>query len=147
MRVTTILVLGLAWMLSSVRVAAHDVPVERSLSAIVKVERGTLHLLIRVPLDVLRTVQFPIRANAIDLETSGPALTKARETIGESVTITENGNALTPSGSTARLSLPSDRSFVDYETAAAHLVAPATPDTVVFPGQGYFDAHLEYPIG
>jgi len=43
----------------------------------VKVEPDNLRLLIRVPLDVLRDVQFPVKANEIDLQTSGPAIDQA----------------------------------------------------------------------
>ena len=117
-------------------------------SAFVKVEPDTLHVLIRVPLDVLRNVQLPVKANEIDLQTSGPAIDQALRAIRESITISENGIAAPSSSSgMARLSLPSDRSFADYDGAVAHVAAPIAPDTVIYSGQGFFDARLEYRIG
>jgi hypothetical protein len=137
----------LAWALASVPVGAHDVPLERTLSVFVKVEPDNLHLLIRVPLDALRNVQFPVKANEIDLQTSRPAIDEALRAIGETIRISENGIEAPPSSGTARLSLPSDRSFADYDGAVAHVDAPIAPDTVIYSGQGFFDAHLEYRIG
>jgi hypothetical protein len=47
----------------------------------------------------------------------------------------------------ARISLPSDRSFDTFDSARALLRSPRLPHTTyVFWNQGYFDAHLEYPI-
>jgi len=109
----------------------------------VKVEPDNLRLLIRVPLDVLRDVQFPVKANEIDLQTSGPAIDQALRMLSETITISENGIAAAPSSGTARLSLPSDRSFADYDGAVAHVAAP---DTIIYSGQGFFDARLQYRI-
>ena len=47
----------------------------------------------------------------------------------------------------ARISQPSDNSFETYAKARASIAGPKLPDTTdVFWNQGYFDAHLEYPI-
>ena len=54
---------------------------------------------------------------------------------------------LTLAASTARISLPSDTSFGSYASALALMHGPRLPPTeYVFWNQGYFDAHLEYPI-
>lgn len=127
--------------------AAHDVPVEWVLPAFVKVEPNVVHLLVRVPLEAVRDVQFPVKADEIDLQVSGPAIDKALAGIADTIAVSENGIEVPPSSRTARLSLPSDRSFAQYDRALAHVVAPMAPDTVIYPGQGYLDAHLEYRIG
>ena len=44
-------------------------------------------------------------------------------------------------------SVPSDQSFATYDGAMAYLQGPKLPASVdLFWNQGYFDAHLEYPI-
>jgi len=39
---------------------AHDLPLDRMMNAFVKIEPRQADLLIRVPLDLLRTVPFPL---------------------------------------------------------------------------------------
>jgi hypothetical protein len=136
----------LAWTLASGPAGAHDVPLERVLPVFVKVEPDVLHLLVRVPLDALPDVQFPVKANEIDLQVSGPPIDDALSRIAEALTISENGMTVRPSSRRARLSLPSDRSFAQFNSAAAHVAAPLAPDMVIYPGQGFVDAHLAYPI-
>ena len=63
------------------------------------------------------------------------------------MSIWEDGAPLSASAASGRLSLPSDRSFQEYEGAVAHVGRAIEPGTVVYFDQGFFDAHLTYPIG
>ncbi len=52
-----------------------------------------------------------------------------------------------PSIVAARVSLPSDRSFDDYESALAHVTGPPLPpETEIYWAQGLLDVLFEYPI-
>jgi hypothetical protein len=127
---------------------AHDIPDEIVLHGFVKPEGERLHFLVRVPLAMLLSMNLPKRGvgyldlAAIDEKLQASAAATARE-----IELYENGVALTPSRTTARISQPSDASFESYAKALANIAGPKLPDsTSVFWNQGYFDAHLEYPI-
>jgi hypothetical protein len=63
------------------------------------------------------------------------------------IVLFEGGRPLAPIRSETQISLPSDRSFDGYATALSHVQGPRLPvDTKVFWNQGYFDAHIEYPV-
>jgi len=93
----------------------------------------------------------------VDLPKQGPgylALASIDEGLARAVQATdkdvlwfEKDRRLTLAASTARISLPSDTSFNSYASALALLHGPRLRSTeYVFWNQGYFDAHLEYPI-
>src|SRR5207248_6364654 len=126
--------------------SAHEFKLESLMNSFVKIERHQAHLVIRVPLHITKTVRFPTRGAQIDLATAGPAMQRVLDGLTHDVTLWENGRPLVPSSATARLSLPSDRSFERYEDAVAHVAEPPSPDTGIYVDQGYFDAHVEYPI-
>jgi hypothetical protein len=127
---------------------AHDIPNEIVLHGFVKPEGERLHFLVRVPLAMLLSMNLPKRGPgylglaAIDEKLQASAAATARE-----IELYENGVRLTPGRTAARISQPSDPSFESYEKALASIAGPKLPDTTnVFWNQGYFDAHLEYPI-
>ena len=126
--------------------AAHDLPLNNTMNAFVKIEPHEAHLVIRIPLDLLNSVPFPLQGNLYDLAAAGPAVQQTLQAITSDMGLWENGVRLTPSGFTGRLSLPSDRSFEDYDRAAAHISRPYEVNTWIYYNQGSFDAHLVYPI-
>ena len=132
--------------LFSIRLAAHDLPVNTVVNSFAKVESHTFHLLVRVPLDLLQTVQFPVNDKTLDLTASGPAIARALAGISETITVWENDVRLAPLSATGRLSLPSDRSFEEFDKAAVHVAQPLAPDTEIYRDQGHFDAHFAYRI-
>jgi hypothetical protein len=74
-------------------------------------------------------------------------LPRAIAATAKGVELYEDDRRLVPSRSKARISLLSDRSFETYQVALAHVEGPGLPETEdVFWNQGYFDAHIEYPI-
>ncbi len=126
--------------------AAHDMPRRSVLNAFVRVEGRELHLVVRVPLDVLAPVHFPAVGREIDVAAAGPASARALAALAHDLVLREGDAQLVPSAPRGRLSLPSDRSFERYESALAHVREPLAPGTVVYFDQGFFDAELTYPV-
>jgi hypothetical protein len=141
---TAALVLTLT--LASSLVAAHDLPANTIMNAFVKIEPNQAHLVVRIPLDLLRGIPLPLKDGQYDLAASGPATKSALTLLAEGFPIWENGIRLVPSSSTGRLSLPSDRSFEDYDLAVAVTDRPTDLTERMGYGLGYFDAHFIYPI-
>lgn len=141
------LVLVLAtWGLRSV--SAHDTPDEITLQAFVKPEGDRLHLLVRIPLIMLANINLPKRGPGyVDLPKVGPEVQTALEATSEEIELYENGTRLAPHRAVARISQPSERAFETFSQALAHVEGPDLPASAnVFWNQGFFDAHLEYPI-
>jgi hypothetical protein len=128
--------------------SAHDIPDEIVLHGFVKPEGERLHFLVRVPLAMLLSMNLPKRdVGYLDLARIDERLQAAAAATAREIVLYENGVALTPARTTARISEAFDRSFETYEKARANIAGPKLPDnTNVFWNQGFFDAHLEYPI-
>jgi hypothetical protein len=126
--------------------SAHEFTLESLMNAFVKIEPREAHLVVRLPLHILKPVTLPLSGREIDLANAGPAIQRALEALGREITIWEDGRPLVPSGAIARLTLPSDRSFERYEDAVGHVARPVAPGTTIYVDQGYFDAHLTYTI-
>ncbi len=127
-------------------VSAHDLPLQTMVNAFVKIDRNQAHLVVRVPMDLLRTVQFPMNGNVYDVAKSDPALQLAMAQIARSIPLWENGERLHLESASGRLTLPIDRSFESYDTAVKSIAEAAAPDSAIYYDQGYLDAHLIYPI-
>jgi hypothetical protein len=136
---------------------AHDLPLHTVISAFVTIEQNAegatragspyhLHLVVRVPLDLLRTAQFPLNGNAYDLAAADAASALALQSVADGIVLEENGTRLEPDSAIGRLAPSADRSFEDYHLAVAHVAEPIDAQTKVYFEQGYFDAHLIYPI-
>ena len=140
-----VLVLSLGLMGSS---AAHDVPGEIVIQAFVKPEREQLHLLVRLPLALLLNLDLPKQGPGyLDLAHMDEALEEAALVVAQEIALFEDDRRLDYQRTATRISLPSDTSFSSYAQAWAHLKGPKLPiDTTVFWNQGFFDAHIEYPI-
>lgn len=129
-------------------VVAHDIPDEIVLHGFVKPEGERLHFLVRVPLAMLLSMNLPKRGPGyLDLAQIDERLQASAAATAKEIVLYENGVRLTPGQAAARISLPSDQSFETYTKALANIAGPKLPDTTdVFWNQGFFDAHLEYPI-
>jgi hypothetical protein len=129
--------------------AAHDIPDEIILHGFVKPEGERLHFLVRVPLVMLQSLNLPKRGPGyIDLPLPEERLQAAAAAAAKEIVLHENGVALTPRRAAGRIAELSDGSFETYAKALAGIAGPKLADsTNVFWNQGYFDAHLEYPIG
>jgi hypothetical protein len=144
-RFVAMLLLGWA-LIAAAPARSHEFALESVMNAFVAVEPHEAHLVIRMPLHLLRTVQVPTTGRELDLANADPALARALAALARDITLSEDGHALIASRASGRFSLPSDRSFERYEDAVAHVARPVEPGTSIYADQGYFDAHLTYPI-
>ena len=130
--------------------AAHDIPVDVTVQALVKPAGEQLHLLIRVPLKAMRDVEFPERGPGyLDLDRIDTSLREAASLwISREIEIYEGDVRLPePRVIETRVSLESDRSFTSYEDALAHVTGARLPgNTQVFWDQAMLDVLFEYPI-
>src|SRR5882672_38321 len=133
-------------LLWTIPAAAHDAPQRHVMNAFVRIEEHRAHLVIRVPLDILATVRFPLRGREIDQAAAAPAIQLTLDALAHDVALWEAGRQLVPSSAKGRLSLPSDRSFERYDAAAAHVEASLEPGIAIYSEQGHFDALFTYPI-
>jgi hypothetical protein len=132
--------------LASPFVTAHDLPTNTIMNAFVKIEPKQGHLVVRIPLDLLRGVNLPLKGDQYDVAASGPAIQETLRVLADGFVILENGARLAPSESSGRLSPPSDRSFQDYDAAVALIAQPADLSTAIGYRLGFFDVHFVYPI-
>ena len=132
------------------RAAAHDIPNDVTVQAFVKPQGDRLHLLVRVPLKAMRDIEFPERGPGyLDLARADALLLDAATLwISEFIELYENDTRLPkPQVIATRVSLQSDRSFLSYEEALAHLTRPRLPDTTnVYWGQTMLDVLFDYQI-
>lgn len=128
--------------------AAHDIPNEMRMHAWAKPDGARLHVVVRVPLALLLNLNLPKRGvGYLELSQLDEGLRTAVAAVDKDLEFFEDGRRLPLVGGQGRISLPSDRSFESYTTALASIHGPSLPEgTDVFWNQGYFDAHLDYPI-
>jgi len=125
---------------------AHEYKLDAVINAFVKIEPGEAQLVVRAPLYLFKSARFPAAGAEIDLGKAAPAVERALAAIRQDIALFEDGRALVASTATARLSLPSDRSFETYEQATAHVGRALEPGTSIIVDQGYVDARVAYPI-
>jgi hypothetical protein len=129
---------------------AHDIPSRVTVLAFVRPEGHTLRLVMRVPLEAMRDVNFPFRGPGyLDFDAAAPLMAGAAKVwLADEVTLYENDTQLPePRIVATQVSLPSDRSFGDYASAAAHVfAAPLPSETQLVWQQAMLDVVLEYPI-
>ncbi len=134
----------------AVAAQAHDIPADVTVHTFIKPERQSLTLLVRVPLKAMRDVNFPLRGPGfLDLSRVDPFLRDAALLwIAGSIELNEDNVRLdSPRLITARVSLPSDRSFVSYSDALQHMSeAGLVPQTDIAWDQAMLDAWFEYSI-
>jgi hypothetical protein len=130
--------------------AAHEIPRHVTVHTFVKPDGGWLRVLIRAPLGAMRDIQFPETADGfLDIQGADPALrTAVAQWILPGFQLLEDGRAVPPPRIAAtRISLPSDRAFVSYGDALAHVTGGRLPDRTQLPWQqAMLDTLLEYPI-
>src|ERR1700680_2441630 len=130
--------------------AAHDIPVDVTVQALVKPAGDHLHLVIRVPLKSMRDVEFPEQGPGfLDLNRIDTSLHEAATLwIAKQIEIYEGDVRLPdPRVVETRVSLESDRSFTSYDEALAHVTGARLPSsTQVFWNQAMLDVLFDYPI-
>ena len=131
-------------------IVAHEVPANVAVQIYARPQGSTLRLLIRVPMAAMRDLDLPLRGPGyLDFSRLGPQMTNAaRIWIADYIRLYENDQELPEETIVAtRVSLPSDRSFVSYDSALAGIHAPVLPpETEVMWNQLRLDVELQVPI-
>ncbi|HEX4682036.1 MAG TPA: HupE/UreJ family protein [Gemmatimonadaceae bacterium] len=130
---------------------AHDIPSRVTVLAFLKPEANRLRVVMRVPLESMRDVNFPQRGPGyLDVDAAEPLLAgAARLWLTNDFAMFENDAPLRePTIVATKISLPSDRSFERYDAALAHAIGPdRLPREVDLQWrQAMLDVVLEYPI-
>ncbi|MBV8841670.1 MAG: HupE/UreJ family protein [Bryobacterales bacterium] len=129
---------------------AHDIPNDVTVQAFLKPEGNRVHLLVRVPMKAMRDVEFPERPPGfLDFDRLDRVLQDAATLwVSDWIQLYENDALLPkPQVIATRASLESDKSFLSYDQAAAHLTGPKlTNATTVVWNQIFLDVWFDYPI-
>lgn len=145
------LLLGALMLLAPAPARAHEIPERVAATVFVRAEGDVVRLLVRVPLEAMRDVDFPLRADGtLDLSRMPPLLAEAAGVwLQPAFTVWRDGAVqATPRLAAARLSMPADRAFASYATALAHVRGgDLDAETVVYWQQALFDVLLEVPTG
>ena len=129
---------------------AHEIPNDVTVQAFLKPSGDRAHLLVRVPLKAMRDIVFPEKGNGyLDLERTAPLLPDASILwISDFIELYEGNTRLPkPKVLATQISIESDRSFADYDTALAHVTGPPlSPETTLVWNQVMMDVLFDYPI-
>ena len=133
------------------RTTAHEVPNEVTVFGFVRPEGNTLRLLVRAPLKSMRDIDVPSQPSGyLDFTKMEPSERHAAQIwIRDFVHLYENGAELPLAEIVAtRTSLPSDRSFENYDTALANILSGPRLDnsTEIYWDNGMLDVLFETPI-
>ncbi len=103
---------------------AHETPVDVTVRMFVKPEGQTLRVLLRVPLDAMQDIIFPTRGPGyLVIEEADEQLREGAVLwVADPMRLFENGDQLPfPEIAAIKVSIPSDPSFREYDTALAHV--------------------------
>jgi len=106
---------------------AHDTPADVTVQMFVKPEGRTLRVLLRVPLTAMQDINFPTRGPGyLEIDEADEELREGAVLwIAEPLQLFENGDRLPfPEITAIKVSIPSDPSFREYDTALAHVFSP-----------------------
>jgi len=76
---------------------AHDLPLDRMMNGFVKIEPHQADFVVRVPLDLLLGVPFPLAGDHYDVAASRPAIETALKALATALELWENNVRLVPS--------------------------------------------------
>ena len=143
-----VLALLLALALQGVLVA-HDIPDEILVQSYVRPQQDRLQVLLRVPLLAIADANLPKDGiGYLAMPYIDAALGEAANQISNGIVFLEGDERLTQyEMASARISLPSDRSFDTYDGAVARVRGAKLPDaTQVYYNQGFLDLELHFGI-
>jgi hypothetical protein len=129
---------------------AHDIPSRVTVIAFVRPQGHVLRVVMRVPLEAMRDINFPLLGPGyLDLDKAAPLMSGgAKVWLADDVELYEDDAKLpAPRIVATQVSLPSDRSFTTYDSAYTHATGAALPgDTQLMWKQAMLDVVLDYPI-
>jgi HupE / UreJ protein len=136
-------------LLAPTRMRAHEIPQRVAIRGFVVRDSAALRLLVRVPLEAMRDVDFPLRPDgSLDLVRVRPLLAEAAQVwLVNAIRVTADGETLVGARiSGARVSLPNDRSFESVAAASASFGRAPLADEMVQWQQVLLDVVLDYPL-
>ena len=140
--------LFLTYLLTMGSVSAHEIPEQVQLKILMHENGQTLNLLVRVPLEAMRDVDFSLRGPGyLNFSQSMPLIQDAINLwVLDEIKVYQGSTRLKPIGEeSVRIALPSDRSFETYTTAIEQFgLPPMSDDTVLFWRQAYINVHVKY---
>jgi hypothetical protein len=128
---------------------AHEVPSDVTVRMLVRPEGDRVRLLVRAPLEAMQDITFPtVGPGYLDVPRAEPQLRDAAQLwLADNLDLFEGDRRLPLTIVAVRASIPSDRSFAEYDTALAHLSAAPLPAGLDLPWQqALLDVQLEAPI-
>jgi hypothetical protein len=128
--------------------SAHDLPGKLTILMYVKPEGSQLQVLVRVPMEGLTEIVFPLRGQGyLDFEQAPPALRDAANVyIVDNMRFFANGKELgRPMLAKTRVSHAGDKAFQEFDTALAHLNGPPqTNAEEIYWKQAFLDVLVTY---
>jgi hypothetical protein len=128
---------------------AHEVPSDVTVRMLVRPDGDRVRLLVRAPLEAMQDIVFPtLGPGYLDVPRAAPQLRDAAQVwLLDNLDLYEGGRRLPLAIVAVRASIPSDRSFAEYDTALAHFTAAPLPAGIDLPWQqALLDVELEAPI-
>lgn len=130
--------------------SAHEIPRHVGVRAWVAPLADRVRLLVQIPMDAVRDVDFPMRANeALDVARAAPYLRDAAQLwVADALVLRDGGTPLAaPRVVAVRAALPADRAFGAYATALAAIQSQPLSAAVDIPhGQLRLEVLLEVPV-
>ena len=130
-------------------VLSHEIPNDVVVRTIIKPDVDKINLLIRVPLEAMRDMNFPTTGPGyLELEKMPELTMDAAEIwLGNFIDVYEEKNKIKDwQIEKTRISLPSDRSFGQYSTAYNSMFSPSLNNTLIHYRQALLDVLITYPI-
>ena len=130
-------------------VLSHEIPNDVVVRTIIKPDEDKINLLIRVPLEAMRDINFPTTGPGyLELEKMPELTMDAAEIwLGNFIDVYEEKNKIKEwQIEKTRISLPSDRSFGQYNTAYNSMFSPSLNNTLIHYRQALLDVLITYPI-
>ena len=109
---------------------AHEVPSDVTVRMLVRPEGDRVQVLVRAPLEAMQDITFPtFGPGYLDVPRADAQLRDAAQLwLVDNIELYEGERRVPRSRSSrVRASIPSDRSFAEYDSALAHLRAPPLP--------------------
>ena len=129
---------------------AHEIPRHVGVRAWIAPLADRVRLLVQIPMDAVRDVDFPLRANeALELSRAQPFLRDAAQLwVADAITLRDGGRSLpAPKVLAVRAALPADRAFEQYTSALHAVTSQPLADSINVPhGQLRLEVLLEVPV-
>jgi HupE / UreJ protein len=129
---------------------AHEIPTDVVVHAWLKAEDDRLNLVVRVPLEAMRDIQFPQRGlGYLDIAAANDLLRDAAQIwVANDIELYEEGMRLPGKKvSSVRVAIPSDQSFRSFDSAIEGVRRPPLPEgTQLYWTQALLDILIEVPI-